>query len=41
MDMEDRVSTVITARNTGDKGISIYALGIALLAVISFVNFFP
>src|SRR5438552_15925778 len=40
MDMEDRVSTVITARNTGDKGISLYALCIALLAVISFVNFF-
>ncbi len=40
MDMEDRVSTVITARNTDDKRIGIYALGIALLAVISFVNFF-
>src|SRR5437667_6628946 len=40
MDMEDRVSTVITARNTGDKLIGTYALGIALLAVISFVNFF-
>src|SRR5947208_15334791 len=40
MDMEDRVSTVITARNTDDKRIGIYALGIALLAVISFVKFF-
>jgi voltage-gated potassium channel len=40
MDMEDRVSTVITARNTGDKRIGTYALCIALLAVISFVNFF-
>lgn len=38
--MEDRVSVVTATRNADDKHIGIYALGLALLAVVSFVNFF-
>jgi len=40
MVMEERISSVIVTRNTDDKRISTYALCIALLAIISFVNFF-
>jgi len=38
--MEDRISTVLTTRNPDDKRISTYALCMALLALISFFNFF-
>jgi hypothetical protein len=38
--MEERISPFITTGNTDDKRISTYALCIALLALISFVNFF-
>ncbi len=38
--MEDRMSTVLMTRNPNDKRISTYALCMALLALISFINFF-
>ena len=38
--MEDRMSTVLTTRNLDYKRISTYALCMALLALISFINFF-
>ena len=38
--MGKRISTVIATRNPDDKRISTYALCIALLAIISFINFF-
>src|SRR5437763_17026245 len=37
--MEDTFSTMITTRNTNDKRISTYSLCIAMLALISFINF--
>jgi voltage-gated potassium channel len=40
MNMEDRMSTVLLRRNPDDKGISTYALCMALLGLISFINFF-
>ena len=38
--MEDRVSLVTATRNADDKRIGIYTLCMALLGVVSFVNFF-
>ena len=38
--MEDRMSTLLMTRNSDDKRISTYALCMALLALISFINFF-
>ena len=38
--MEDTFSTMITKRSTNDKRISTYALCMAMLALISFINFF-